>query len=139
MTKTLYTEDLLRIISLFDKITQAKLKDCFYLRDKIIFVVEEGEIGKALGKNKMHVTKLEQHLPKKFKIVEYKPDMLQFIINIMAPLKVIDIKEEDNIVTIKGPDEKTRGLMIGSKAQNLREYEKGVQKYFPNLREIKVM
>ena len=42
-------------------------------------------------------------------------------------------------VFVHGADEKTRGLMIGARAQNLRFAEKVIQKYFPELEEIKVV
>ena len=42
-------------------------------------------------------------------------------------------------VTVHGDDEKTRGLMIGSKARNLRFTETVCRKYFPDLQEIKVV
>ena len=56
-----------------------------------------------------------------------------------APLKILEAKNEDDIVTLTGPDQKTKGLMIGAKAANLRMYEKIVQKYYPQLKEIKVV
>lgn len=135
---TVYDQEMLSLMSLFEKVTHAELKDCFYFKDKVVFLVDEGQIGRALGKDKINVTKLEKLMNKRFKITEYSSELLQFIKNIMAPLRIVEIKEEEGIVTIHGPDEKTRGLMIGSKAQNLREYEKIVQKYFPDLKEIKV-
>ena len=71
--------------------------------------------------------------------MEYSSEMLQFIINLFAPLKVQDINEEENIVTITGPDTKTKGLMIGAQAQNLRAYDTIAKQYFPQLEEIKVV
>jgi N utilization substance protein A len=126
-------------MSLFEKLTGAELKDCIILREKIIFLVEEGQIGKALGKNKKNIVRLEGAVNKRFKVVEFSSDLLQFIKNMIAPLRIVEIKEEDNVVIIVGPDEKTKGLMIGARAQNLREYEKAIQKYYPNLKEIKVV
>jgi len=134
-----YTTDLLQTMALFEKITPARLRDCFFSREKLIFVVKEGEIGRALGRNKTNVERLEHILNKKIKIVEFNDDMVQFIINLMAPLRVKDIREEDGLVTVMGPDTKTKGLMIGSRAQNLREYENIVRKYFDGLKEIRVV
>jgi N utilization substance protein A len=139
MNKVVYDQEMLGLMALFEKVTHANLKDCFYFKDKVVFLVDEGEIGRALGKDKANVARLEKLMSKRFKITEYSSIMTKFVINIMAPLRIIEIKEELGVVTVSGPDEKTRGLMIGSKAQNLREYEKIVQKYFPELKEIKVI
>jgi transcription termination/antitermination protein NusA len=131
--------ELIRLISLFEKITRSKVRDCFYFKDKLVFMVEKGEMPKALGKNKGNIFKIEKLVKKKIKIMEYSSEMLQFIINLFAPLKVQDINEEENIVTITGPDTKTKGLMIGAQAQNLRAYETIAKQYFPQLEEIKVV
>jgi len=136
---TTYTGEILQFMSLFEKLTGAELKDCLILREKIIFLVEEGQIARALGKNKKNILRLEGALNRRFKVVEYSSDLLQFIKNMMAPLRIVEIKEEESVVTIVGPDEKTKGLMIGARAQNLREYEKAIQKYYPALKEIKVI
>ena len=134
-----YDVESIQKINLFEKVTKSKLKDFFIHNEKINFIVEKGELYKALGKNKENVTKLEDMLKKKIKIVEYSDDMLKFIVNIMAPLRVVDIKNDEGVVTITGPDQKTKGLMIGARAQNLRAFEGVVQKYFPELKEIKVI
>ncbi len=136
--KISFDTDMLKFMGLFENITHAKLKDCFFDRDKLVFLVESGEMGKALGRNKTHITKLEKMLKRKIKIVEFDPERVNFIRNYLAPLKISDIKEEEDIVTITGPDTKTKGLMIGIKAQNLRNLEKIVSKYF-QLDEIKVV
>jgi N utilization substance protein A len=131
--------DLMRLMSLFEKITRTELKECFTFKDKITFMVQPGQMKKALGKNKENLLKLEKLMNKQIRIIEFDDEMLQFIKNLIAPLKVVKITEEDGVVTIVGPDTKTKGLMIGSKAKNLRDTEKIVQKYFPHLQEIKVI
>jgi NusA-like KH domain protein len=133
-----YDVELLQIMSLFEKITKTKLKDAIYFKDKLIFIITEGDIKKALGKDKANVEKIEKAINRKIKIVEFSSDKLRFIKNVMSPLKILEISEDDGVVTIKGPDQKTKGLMIGSKAQNLRLYEEIVKKYH-NLNEIKVI
>ena len=136
--KITFDTDILKFMGLFEKLTHAKLKDCFFDREKLIFLVEHGEMGKALGRNKANVVKLEKMLNRKIKIVEFSPNRLQFITNYLAPLRITDIKEEDDVVTITGADTKTKGLIIGIKAQNLRNLEKIVNKYF-KIEEIKVV
>lgn len=134
-----YDAEILQYMRLFENVTKARVKDCFINRERLHFVIEPGNLRKALGKDKVNVKKLEDLTKKKVKIIEYSDNVLQFIINVFAPLKVVDMKNEDGIVTITGPDTKTKGLMIGAQAQNLRNYEKIVQKFFSEIKEIKVV
>jgi transcription termination/antitermination protein NusA len=136
--KITFDTELLKIMALFENLTRSKLKDCFFDREKLVFMVEPGEMGKALGKNKSNVMQLEKMMKRKIKIVEFNPERLQFITNYLVPLKIVDIKEEGDIVTITGSDTKTKGLIIGIKAQNLRNLEKVAGKYF-TIQEIKVI
>jgi N utilization substance protein A len=137
--KVKYDMETLQRMSLFEKITKSRLKDYFEHNDKILFVVEHGFLRKALGEDKKNVTRLEELLKRRVKIIEYNEDIKRFITNVMAPLKIVSLTIEDGVATITGPDQKTKGLMIGSKATNLRMYEGIVQKYFPELKELKVI
>lgn len=125
-----YDISLMKFISLFEAITQAKLKDAVDEESRLLFVVEEGEIGKAIGKNGMNVKRLENVLNKRIRIVEFNNDLLQFVRNLIYPLAAREIKEENKIVIIAGNDAKTKGLLIGRDAQNLRAYENVVKRYF---------
>lgn len=136
--KIKYDAELLNLMNMFEKITKAHLKDCFFNKDKLVFVVDKGDMGKALGKHKTNLVKIEQSLNRKIKIVEFSSDVQQFVRNLMFPLKILEMQEEDGIITIKGPDTKTKGLMIGARAQNLRNYEEITKKYF-DIKEIKVI
>ena len=77
-------------------------------------------------------------LKRKIKIVEFNSDMIKFITNLLYPYKVESINVDGKIVTIHDEDTKTKGLIIGAKAQNLRQYESIVKKYF-DIEEIKVV
>ncbi len=139
MTKIKYDISLIEFIRLFDQITRTNVKDCFEDQNGLlIFVVELGEIGKAVGKKGSNVKIVENRLNRKIKIVEFNPQKLSFIANYIYPLKAVHITEEDGIVTIKGPDVQTKGLLIGRNAQNLRNLERVVRRYF-EVKEIKVV
>jgi N utilization substance protein A len=128
----------LRLIALFEQVTGARVKDCVTYKERLTFIVEEGQLWRALGKERANLLKLERLLNQRVKIVEFNPDKIQFIVNLIHPLRPLDMREEDGIVTIKGSDTKTKGLMIGARAQNLRATEAIVRQYF-DCKEIKVI
>ncbi len=130
--------DLLQTISLVEKITHAQIEKCIPHEDKLVFVVEKGGARKIVGPDGKTLKKLEGQLNKRIKVVEKTDEKFKFVQNAMLPLRIEKIHEEDGIVHVNGKDEKTRGLMIGAKAKNLRFTEKIVQMYFPDVKEIKV-
>jgi NusA-like KH domain protein len=134
---TVLDVDMLKCIGLFENVTHARVKDAFYFKEILTFMVLEGDMFKALGKNLSNLKRLEQMLQKRIKIIEYNPDIIKFITNLLYPYKVAEIKQDEKIITITDPDMKTKGLIIGAKAQNLRAYESIVKKYF-DIVEIKV-
>ena len=134
------TGDTLKLMSLFESVTRTRLKDCFIDNNQVqTFIVVQGDIGKAIGKSASNVKKLEQMLNRKIKIVEFNPDMIGFIKNLIYPTQPRNIMEEAGIVTIESPDSKSRGLLIGRNASNLRNYEAIAKKYYSKLKEIKVV
>jgi len=53
---------------LFENITKAKLKDAFFdeVQDRMLFIVQEGQLWKALGPQSKNIKKLEKRHPKGF-------------------------------------------------------------------------
>lgn len=120
----------MKFISVFEQVTQANAKDALKDNERLIFIVEENQIGKAIGKGGINIRKLEAKFNRKIKIVEFNPDVLQFIKNLVYPLKLKDIKEDNGVITLFGPDAKTRGQLIGRERQNLRQILQIVKRYF---------
>ena len=125
-------------ISLFERVTKASVKDCIMADSLIIFIVDENELGKALGKHAANVHALEANLKKKVKVIEYSSDLVKFIEHIIYPIKAQEITEEGGIVTIVPSDSRSRGYLIGRNAQILRQNESIVKRYF-EISEIKVV
>jgi len=138
MVKQTYDVELIKTINLFENVTRARVKDALYMKELLTFIVFEGDMFKALGKNLENLKKIESMLKRKIKIVEFNSDMIKFITNLLYPYKVESINVDGKIVTIHDEDTKTKGLIIGAKAQNLRQYESIVKKYF-DIEEIKVV
>ncbi|MBW2972692.1 NusA-like transcription termination signal-binding factor [Candidatus Woesearchaeota archaeon] len=139
-TKIVYDEDTLKKMSLFENITKAKLKDFFDdpVQARLVFIVQPGNLWRALGKGSSNVKRLEQAFGRKIKIVEFNDDLITFIKNMAHPLKIFDVSEEDGVVTIRHEDMQTKGLLIGKNARNLRNMETNIRRYF-EVKEIKVL
>jgi len=137
--KIKYDLNLMKFMSFFENLTNTRLKDCFIDKNSLlVFVVEENQIAKAIGKKGVNVRNIKEKLNRKIKIVEFNSNLETFVANIIRPLTGNEIKVDDKIITIVGPDTKTKGLLIGRNGQNLRNYEEIVKRYF-DINEIKVI
>lgn len=139
MANKKYDLELLKFFSFFEKITHVAAKDCLVdASGALVFVVPEEKISKAVGKQGANAKKLHTAMNRKIKILAFNPDLKSFVKNVVHPIKVADINEEDGVVTIKSQDHASRGLLIGRNAQNLRNFESIVKRFF-EIKEIKVI
>jgi transcription termination/antitermination protein NusA len=121
----------------FESITGAKVKDCIS-GERLTFIVEENQMGKAIGKNGINIRNLEQKLKKKVKVAEFSTDVLQFIRNFLYPNEVMNIAQDEGIITITGTDTSSKALIIGREKQKLNNLTNIVKRYF-DIKEIKVV
>src|SRR3989338_495208 len=115
--KIKYTQDLIGFMRLFDNAIKVKLRDCFIdNQGKLTFVVDNEDIGKAIGKNASNIKLLESKFKKKIRMLAYHSDKKEFIKNLIYPVKSEEINEEEGIITIKPINRESRGLLIGRNA-----------------------
>jgi transcription termination/antitermination protein NusA len=136
MTKIKYDINLMKFISLFESISRAKVKDCFEEGEKLVFVVYQNEIAKAIGKNGANVKKISALLKKPLKIVEFNDDVLGFVKNYILPLTGEVSKDGENVV-IKAPNAKTKGQLFGRERSNLACLKEATKRYFVDI-DIKI-
>lgn len=137
MNKIKLDFDSMKLITFFESMTGAKVKDCI-INDKVIFVIEENNMGKAIGKNGINIKKMENALKKRIKLVEFSNDVLQFVKNFVYPIELQDVKQDDGTVTIHGKDTTTRAMLIGRERHNIDYLHKIILRYF-DVKEIKVV
>lgn len=133
--------ELIKLISYFEAKTKSRVRDAFYDQNgKLTFMVEEGDLGKALGKGAKNLKELESKLNKPIRVTEWKTDKKDLIRSFVSPLEILSIDEQDDgIIVLRGKDERTRGLLIGKQARNLRNLEWMMRRYDHDIPEIKVI
>jgi len=111
-------------------LTGARVKDCFEYNEKILFIVNNGDIKKVVANRGSKIKKLEGMIKKKIKVVEYSDDIVEFLKSFISPIKVVSIENVDNIIEIKADDTRERGILIGRDRKNLDNLKNVVRKYF---------
>jgi len=138
LTRLILNQETMGLSLLMEKITKAKVKDCFTDEEgTIFFVVAPGEIGKAIGKGASNIKRLQQELQRKIRVIEYSDDLAEFIKNIIYPLRVQSITEEQDVIVIKEANKKAKSLLIGRQGKNLKLINRAVKRFFN--REVKVI
>ena len=136
MNKIKYNSDSMKLMTLFESMTGAKVRDCI-VNEKVFFVIEENDMGKAIGRNGANIKRIESVLKKKIKLAEFSTDVMQFVRNIVYPVEINDIKNDNGVVIIQGKDTNAKAMLIGRDRQNVNHLSNIVKRYF-DIKEIKV-
>lgn len=116
--------DTLRLMTLFENVTGAQVKDCLEEEDRLVFVVGEGEVGKAIGKQAANLHKLRDILKKDVEVVGWAADREKFLANVFHKYKVEGIQFEDRRDgTVKARvkvDPREKGRAIGREGRNIK-------------------
>ena len=77
--KNVITLELIGLINTLEKISKAKVKDAFFDRHKtLVFIIQKGEIRKAIGNKGANVRRLANLMKKRLKLVEFNEDLVKF-------------------------------------------------------------
>lgn len=124
------SEDDMRLIAQFENLTGAGARDCVVDEkfSRILFVINPGEMGLAIGKKGDSVKKASDAFGKKVEVVEYNPDKVQFLRNCFLPVQIQTVtfeqnEEGDEVAYIEVQPEE-RGLAIGKEGKNIIKAKK---------------
>jgi N utilization substance protein A len=130
------TCDEMRYIALFESISGASVKDCIIDEEqgRAIFIVNEGQVGMAIGKGGRNIHTLERMTGKKHEIIEYSEDPVQFIKNALKPAAVREVRITERadgqkmaVVTVNAKD---KGVAIGKNGKNAERLRFLAKRYF---------
>lgn len=134
MVEVTFDERTMTFVALFQDVTRTTVVDCIDATDRLIFVVKEGDIGKAIGKKGEHVAKLKRIMNKDIHIVEYAEAPEQFVANVFRnyDVKGVQIEQRGDVthatVTV---DAKKKGRAIGKEGRNLRVSRDLIARHHP--------
>lgn len=127
-----------RYLSVFGTLTGVSAVDCFEYGDEIVFVVEAGKIGIAVGKKGSNIKKVENLLKKKIRLVEHSQDAVAFVNNIIYPLKPKNVyvsTKSDGTQAINVQVDARMKRTFMRKGKNLYNLlEQLVSRHFPNFK-----
>jgi len=128
------TSEELRYMSLFQDVTRVTARDCVIDEEnnRIIFLVNQENMGIAIGKNGSNVKKLEKLIGKSIEIVGYSDNLEDLVRNLMAPAKVRSIKvvQSNSKKTIYiNVDPQDKGIAIGKGGRNVARAKLILKRY----------
>jgi N utilization substance protein A len=136
MTEIKLTSDELRLMSLFQSVTSATARDCIVdeKMDRVIFVVNKGQMGLAIGKGGSTIKQLQNVVAKKIELVEFSDDPAEFIRNMLNADMVSDVRIFDRsdgtrqaVVTV---DQRKKGAVVGREGRNAEKARLLARRYF---------
>lgn len=123
MAEVTFDEQTIRYVALFQDLTRTTVVDCVDAGDRLIFVVKETEIGKAIGRKGEHAEKLRRMMNKEIHVVEYSDEPKKFVANVFRDydVKKVEIEQRGDVthatVTVSAAK---KGRAIGKSGRNLR-------------------
>jgi len=131
-----FTSNEMRYIALFESITNASAKDCIVDEEqgRVIFIINEGQIGVAIGKGGRNIHTLERMTGKKHEIIEYSEDPVKFIKNALKPALVKEVRvterPDGKKMAVVAVNPKDKGVAIGKNGKNAERLRFLAKRYF---------
>jgi transcription termination/antitermination protein NusA len=116
--------------SIMERIAKARVKGSFQDDSQMIFVAYPGTVGKVVGKGGENVKKAQIRLDKKVRVVEFNNDCATFVRNLISPLDVESVEITNDAIVLKDSNKKTKSLLIGRDAKNLKLFNSVTSRFF---------
>ncbi|MEW6329093.1 MAG: NusA-like transcription termination signal-binding factor [Candidatus Micrarchaeota archaeon] len=127
------TNEDLKCITLFEQLTGASVVDCLVEPGSAVFIVREGDMGRAIGKSGSAIERVRKAFNRNISVVEHSDKMDRFIANLFPSIPIRDIKVREEggtrMATIS-VDAKDRGNAIGRNGEHIKLAKKLLMRHF---------
>lgn len=131
-----FDNDTIQLISAFERITRSRVHDCLKVEGEdgpvVLFVIDKGAMGKAIGKGGENIKNAEDMIGCRIKVFEYSENEAEFVKNLVPQAK--GVKVSNGKVSIKT---QKRGAVIGKGGSNIRILKQILERN-SSIREIEV-
>ncbi len=129
------TMEELKYLSIFQEFTDAMAYRCIIDEDgnRLIFLVDSADVGKAIGRNGKKVRMLSEIFKKNVEVVAYSEDLEQMIRNLFPGVKILSIDvqsrgDEKSVIVKVAEEDKARA--IGREGKNVKRARLVLKKLF---------
>ncbi|MBN1281264.1 MAG: NusA-like transcription termination signal-binding factor [Candidatus Thermoplasmatota archaeon] len=134
MAEITLSNQTVQCINLATKHSGASIRDCVIEDDRVVFVVEKGQLGIAIGSRAKNLEKLRSLFKKTVKFVEFDEDTVRFIQNLCKPYETkkvnVDGTNDALVVRIEvNPSDKSK--VIGKGGRNINMIRKIASRHHP--------
>ena len=130
------TTDQMRMMSLFQNVTGATARDCVEdeKQDRVIFVVNTGKMGLAIGKGGIHIKSLQNIVKRNVELVEFDEDPVKFLSNLLNSKLISEVKinkrTDGSKQAIVMVDPRKKGIVVGREGRNAEKARLLAKRYF---------
>ena len=128
--KKVYDAELMKYIALLENIGNVRIKDLFQHNGMLCCVVDKNDVSILVGSEGKKIRKIQDMIHKKIKVVGYSSDIKDFARDIIYPIKVDGIEEDNGTLLISCDDRKSKGLLIGRGRQGLLNLQNALSRFF---------
>ena len=128
--------DQMRMMSLFQNVTGATARDCVEdeKQDRVIFVVNTGKMGLAIGKGGIHIKSLQNIVKRNVELVEFDEDPAKFLTNLLNSKLISEVKinkrPDGTKQAIVMVDARKKGIVVGRDGRNAEKARLLATRYF---------
>jgi len=141
MAEITLSNETVQYINIASKYSNVNIIDCIIEDDWIVFVVEKGHLGAAIGAKAKNLERLRAMFKKNVKFVEFDKDPKVFVVNLCKPYKVnaVNIQESNNqIIALVDIEQKEKSKLIGKAGKNINMIRKLAQRHHP-IKDVQVI
>ena len=130
------TSDELKLIALFQKITRASARDVIddERMNRLIFVVNEGKMGLAIGKGGSNIKNLQNILKRDIELVEYAPEPEAFLKKILNPKFILSVEFSERLDGTTQAEiivnAEKKGVVVGREGRHAQKARLLAKRYF---------
>ena len=127
------TEEEMRYMSLFERMTDAVVRDCIEHGGTVVFVVDSGQMGKAIGKGGANIDRVRRSIDKEVEVVEFSDDEAEFVANAFQPAAIDEVEvveENGGKVAYVDADDSDKGLAIGKDGENIAKAKQLARRHY---------